>query len=305
MTTIERITVPVRGGDLTVGVFNPDAAITIIAIHGITASHLAWAHLAEAMPDVRIIAPDLRGRGGSRALPGPWGMREHAADVAAVIRAFDLTTVVIVGHSMGAFVATIVADATPDLVADLVLVDGGLPLRKPALDGVAPADVPLALLGPAAARLAMTFADRESYREFWRAHPALAAEWSSTLDAYVDYDLVGTEPELRSAVVFDAVAEDSLELYDDGGFTRAITATALATGHSVSLLRAPRGLLNDLPALYSPGRIERSRAEIPALDVVEVAGVNHYTIIMTDRGARAVAQVVRNAIESHHERLDD
>ena len=55
-----RVAVPVAGGDLTVGVWDAEdpAAPTILAIHGVTSSHLAWEFLAESLPGVRIVAPD-------------------------------------------------------------------------------------------------------------------------------------------------------------------------------------------------------------------------------------------------------
>ena len=75
------VAVPVPGGDLQVGVWDAsDAgepggdAPTIMAIHGVTSSHLAWELLAEQLPGVRIVAPDLRGRGRSNELEGAAGM---------------------------------------------------------------------------------------------------------------------------------------------------------------------------------------------------------------------------------------
>ena len=76
---------------------------TILAVHGVTASHKAWAYLAAALPDVRIIAPDLRGRGRSNSLPAPYGMPSHAEDLAAVLAELAPGPVVVVGHSMGGF----------------------------------------------------------------------------------------------------------------------------------------------------------------------------------------------------------
>jgi hypothetical protein len=63
----------------------------------------------------------------------------------------------------------------------------------------------------------------------------------------------------------------------------------------VAALHAPRGLLDDAP-LYAPGRMEQFRAEIPQLRVVEVDDVNHYTIVMAERGASAIAAEVRAAL---------
>ncbi len=81
--------VPVAGGTLRVGVWEPPEATaetpTVLAIHGITASHRCWLAVVEALPQVRIVAPDLRGRGRSNQLPGPYGMPAHAADLVAVL----------------------------------------------------------------------------------------------------------------------------------------------------------------------------------------------------------------------------
>src|SRR5471032_539016 len=103
--------VPVDGGTLRVGDWDPEdpAAPTVVAAHGITASHLAWAMVAAAIPQVRLIAPDLRGRGRSAGLPGPSGMARHAADLQAVIQALELPRAILVGHSMGGFVAVVTA----------------------------------------------------------------------------------------------------------------------------------------------------------------------------------------------------
>ncbi|TBT88526.1 alpha/beta fold hydrolase [Propioniciclava sinopodophylli] len=115
---------------LHVGVWEPDAPTpttpTILAVHGITSSHKAWAPLARQLPDVRIIAPDLRGRGGSRALPGPYGMSRHAADLSALLAEFGVGRCLAVGHSMGGYVVVTLAHEHAGLVSGLVLVDGGL-----------------------------------------------------------------------------------------------------------------------------------------------------------------------------------
>ena len=113
----ETVDVEVRGGSLRVGIWGTETEAPVLAVHGITANHLAWQLVAEALPDVRIVAPDLRGRGRSSGLPGPYGMVQHADDLAQLIDQLGLGPVPVVGHSMGGFVAVAVADRHPDLIS--------------------------------------------------------------------------------------------------------------------------------------------------------------------------------------------
>lgn len=284
--------VEVRGGTLHTALWGPEDpdAPTILAVHGVTASHKAWHYLAEALPDVRIIAPDLRGRGRSNGLPAPYGMPTHAQDLAAVLAAFTTEPVVVVGHSMGAFAALVLANLFPERVRSLVLVDGGLPLQVPA--GISDEDVVAAVLGPAAERLNSTFPSREVYRQFWRQHPAFSSDWTPYVEAYVDYDLTGEEPELRPATQYQAMAEDTAELHRGASLLKALDELAV----DAQVLRAPRGLLNEPAALYAPGYLEAWALKLRSLRVREVPDVNHYTIVMGEAGAGAVAESVQEAL---------
>jgi pimeloyl-ACP methyl ester carboxylesterase len=277
---------PVAGGLLHGGIWGADASPPVLAIHGITASHLAWATVARALPEHRLIAPDLRGRGASATLPGPWGMARHADDVVAALDHLGVEKAQIVGHSMGAFVAAVVARRHPDRVSSLLLADGGLPLELP--PGVTLDDLDRTL-GPAAERLGMTFASPEAYRAFWRSHPAFAEHAPAELDAYVDYDLASVAGELKSRTSADAMRYDSRELY--GG---DIVIDALEALGGAILLTAPRGLQNEKPGLYPPEVLARWQQRVPELTILEVEHVNHYTIVMGERGAATVAGVIRS-----------
>ena len=124
------ISVAVDGGQLRGGEWNPSGATTVLAVHGITANHRNFALLAEALPGHRLLAPDLRGRGASRTLPGPWGIDQHAEDVAALITSSAAGPVVLVGHSMGGFVAAALARRTPHVHPVRMLVEAGLSVMR-------------------------------------------------------------------------------------------------------------------------------------------------------------------------------
>lgn len=282
VTPYERVGVPVDGGELAVGIWNPDAGGTpLVGIHGITSSHRAWLLAADALPGTRLIAPDLRGRGRSTGLPGPFGLVQHADDVARMLDALEVHRVVMTGHSMGAFVAVRFAERHPDRVQRLVLIDGGLPLPTP--EGVAPEDLPALVLGPALERLGMRFASFADYRAFWRRHPALGPWWSDTLDDYIAYDLIGEAPQLRSSADPDAVSVNALELDGSAGYAEALAALRLP----IAFLRAPRGLLDAAP-LYDPVVVAEWQERLPGMRVREATDVNHYTILLTEAGVRQV-----------------
>jgi pimeloyl-ACP methyl ester carboxylesterase len=277
--------VPVSGGSLHVGRWG-DGDKVVVAAHGITGNHQSWRGVARALePDVSLIAPDLRGRGLSTKLPGPFGMRAHADDLAAVLDHLGRDQAVLAGHSMGAYVATTAATTHPDRWSNVILVDGGVALPLP--PGVEPADMLAGVLGPALARLEMTFASRAAYHDFWRDHPALVepGAWTEDTEAWLDHDLIGTEPELRSSASLEAVRFDGTELLVDRGVRQAFNELRQPS----VLLRAPRGLLNQVPPLLPDELIDPLRARWPIRLEMLVDNTNHYSIILSKRGARAVA----------------
>jgi lipase len=290
----ELLDVDVQGGSLRVarwGTVDPDR-VAVVAVHGITASHVSWYAFARHLqPEVTVLAPDLRGRGGSNALPGPYGMATHARDVLDAAAALGVERTVIAGHSMGGYVATQAAAADPDRIRAVLLIDGGLPSRPD--HDVDPDEAAAALLGPALQRLRMTFASREEYRDYWRPHPAFEGRWSDLVEAYVDYDLEGEEGAFRSRVSEEAVRGDYRDTLDNPSSTAALEQVTVP----IVLLRAPRGLRNDPPGLYPPEAVEELTRRVPSVRVEEVSACNHYTILLDAACAGVVAHRARELVE--------
>ncbi len=222
----------------------PQAAL---AVHGITASAAAWQPVARSLPaGWSLFAVDLRGRGHSAGLPGPYGFDRHVTDLVTAAGQLGLDRPVLAGHSLGGYVALLAATRHPDRFGGLLLVDGGLP--RPLPDGADPDAVLNATLGPALARLRETFPSATAYFDFWRAHPALKDAWNSDIEDYLRYDLTGPAGALRSRVVEEAARTDGRELL--GG--TAMFGAALRT------LPGPARLLTARPAC-SPSRPAFSR----------------------------------------------
>ena len=278
----ERLDVPVPGGTLATYRWPGDGPL-VVAAHGITSNHRSWGVVAgELGGEVTLVAPDLRGRGRSNGLPGPYGVARHADDLAAVLDHLGAGDAVVAGHSMGGFVAAMLAVRHPERVRSAVLVDGGFPFEIP--PGADPDDAVAAVLGPAMARLDMTFADRGEYRAFWQQHPAFAHLWTNEVDAHVQHDLVGEPPEMRSACLKEAVQANGREFFTDDEVRTAIERVRAP----FTLLWAPRGLQDETPGLYREERIGGVPNEL-------IPDTNHYSILLGEPGARRVASAIRRA----------
>lgn len=276
--------VAVTGGELTVATWGEASdAPVVVAIHGITATHQAWPFLAGALPGRRVVAPDLRGRGGSRALPGPYGLAAHADDVAAVIRSVSPDAPVdVVGHSMGGFIAVVLAHRHPGLVARLVLVDGGLPFAPAELETTR------AAVGLIKARLGVSFASPDEYVALFEQHPAFVRDWTPEARAYAAYDATERSPgEYGASASLEAVLADQADI-EEGPALRA----GLAHLRGATFLHASRGFLDDPPGLYAPATVGQLAEEYPQVELRAVEDVNHYTIVMSQRGAEAIARAL-------------
>jgi pimeloyl-ACP methyl ester carboxylesterase len=182
-------------------------------------------------------------------------------------------------------VALRAAARRPELFDRLVLIDGGLPLPVPPaadLDQVLDTSI-----GPALARLRMTFPTAQAYLDFFRAHPALSAAWNSDVEAYVRYDLTGEPGAYRSRVNEEAVRVDGRQLLGEadsfGTDLVGLTVPAL-------LLTAPRGMLGDPPGMQPEPLVRYWCQQAPRLRHELVEDTNHYTILLTDRAASTLAR---------------
>lgn len=283
------LSVEVLGGALAVARWG-DGPRTVVAAHGITASSWSWTMLAEQLDeDWSLLAPDLRGRGRSADVGEPFGLARHADDLAVVLDHVGADDAVLVGHSMGGFVAAVAGVAHPERFRGLVLADGGLtfgvePSAEAAID-----EVLEAVIGPALDRLRRTWPSLEAYRGFWREHPGVAADgWTPQLEAYVDADAVEVDGAWRSRVRIDPVRADAADTLIDPVTLSAVERLTLPT----RLLWAPRGLLDEAPGLYREDVLAELERRNPHVTTRRVDDVNHYTLTLSERGAAAIAEAV-------------
>ena len=95
----------------------------VILLHGFPLSGAIWHEQQQRLSDrYRVITPDLRGHGRSPAPSGVYEMDLLARDVLALLDALLIKKAVIMGHSMGGYVALAAWNLAPERFLALGLI---------------------------------------------------------------------------------------------------------------------------------------------------------------------------------------
>jgi len=287
-----KVTRPAQGrvsGDGVILAFGywPGRSAPVVALHGLTASQMNFLGIAERLSGrCALFAPDLRGRGDSDKPEGPYGMEQHARDVAASMRAMGLGASIIVGHSMGAFVATALAAQEPELVSGLILIDGGFLLNLPG--GASPELGLNAALAQRITQLRQTYPSRQAYREFWRTQPHFPPEeWNPWIEAFLDYEVGGDSPVQPKASEPGVRADLGAALERD-----AITERLKSIRVPTLLVRAAQGFTPTQPPLFPDELVAQIRTYVPQVEDHKLANTTHYTVALGDRAATRIADLI-------------
>lgn len=265
----------------------PGRGAPVIAIHGLTATYISYIGVAERLAGRRpLFAVDLRGRGDSDKPDGPYGMAQHARDVAASMKTLGLGPCVIVGHSMGAFVGTALAEQNPELVSGIIMIDGGyVPDLPVGVDATQMLDATLALR---ISQLSRTYDSRAAFLDFWRTQPNFPSEdWNSWTEAFLNNEVSG-DTTVKPKASAEGVRVDVAE-----AFKRDEIIARLKSLHvPVLLLRAERGLEPKQPPIYPDAMMPLFRECIPEMKEEMISGTTHFTITLGERGASRVADLI-------------
>jgi 3-oxoadipate enol-lactonase len=95
----------------------------LLLLHGLLATGDLFAQITPRLREhCRLLAPDLRGHGRERRLPGPYDAEAIAADLAPTLDALGVDSAHVLGHSHGGAAAQVFARAHPSRVRSLILV---------------------------------------------------------------------------------------------------------------------------------------------------------------------------------------
>lgn len=266
------------------GELRPDQPV-VLALHGLTSTSAVWADLAARLPDLAVVAPDLPGRGSSVAAPAAPGLPGLAAEVLRVADALGLRRVLVVGHSMGAFLAPLVLERLGDRAAAAVLLDGGVPPARSLL--LRPVLV-RTLFTVQLRRLVRSWPDVDTYTRTAEGgatarRPDLEAGVRAWSEAVLEPCDGGFRPRLdRRRVVADAV--DSL--------TRPPHLDALQrAGVPVHLVTAAHGADDTRPVFLSEEAVAAGRRAVPRLTWERVEA-NHATMLFDPATATALRDLL-------------
>jgi len=96
--------------------------LPVVLIHAFPMSSAMWEPQFEALKSFRVLAPDLRGFGGS-PLAAPWFIEHAVDDLLETLTSLGVEKAVLVGLSMGGYVALRAVEKNPSRVKGLVLCD--------------------------------------------------------------------------------------------------------------------------------------------------------------------------------------
>jgi pimeloyl-ACP methyl ester carboxylesterase len=242
-----------------------------LALHGWLDNAASFARLAPRLTGLHLVAPDLTGHG--RSDHHPPGCAHHfidwVAEVLAVADALEWSRFRVIGHSMGAGIATLLAATASDRIERIVLLEGFGPLSAPA-EGVA-------------ARLASALADER------RASDAPRRVFAG-LDEAVEARCRGTDLDEAAARV---LVERGVESAEDGVRFRhdqrlkARSRVRLTEPQVLAFLAAiecPVLAVRALDGWPFPAELIRARVEaVRRLELVEIEGGHHVHLTHPER----------------------
>jgi pimeloyl-ACP methyl ester carboxylesterase len=246
-------------------VWGDEALPPLLALHGWLDNAGSFARLAPLLSTHhRVIALDLPGHGGSDHLPA--GTTYHYLDyvhaVLAALDALQLERCSLLGHSLGAGIAALVAAAAPARIGRLWLIEG------------------LGPLGDDGSHTLQRFRDALAPRESGRRAPRVFRDVAQAVSARSIVS--GLPAELAQPIIERALIEEEgggWRWRSDPRLTRP-SAVRLAEAQVHALLRgidAPTCLLLAQPATsYLPGALMQARADCVAnIAVSHQAGGHH------------------------------
>jgi esterase len=263
---MEFYTVNVNGNDIQLADYQGENG-TIIAIHGLTGTHKNMHYYAEKFKrSYRFIAIDLRGRGNSAETDAEPSIFKHAEDVLGLIGKLEIKNPILLGYSMGAFIAAIVASKLKSTKA-VIFLDGAAKASQHQRN----------IVQPSLGRLSRKFSSKEHYvEEIKKIYTNLGIKWNDVLQSTVEYEVVpvGNNWENKSTASRIVADFESFFSFDPHETCSQIECPVL--------LVYAEGNIGSMPPLFYLTDYEQTRQSTKTIETV-ISDCNHYTMVFENR----------------------
>jgi pimeloyl-ACP methyl ester carboxylesterase len=256
----------------------------ILCIPGLTRNARDFEDVAASLAgEWRVIAVDLRGRGGSEPAADPmtYAPLTYLADIEALLAELGIARFVAFGTSLGGLVTMLLAVTGPQRLAGALINDVGPEIEPVGLERIRTyVGTPLVWPGWAEAAEMLGQASREIYPDWagedWLRYARRLCREEPDGSVVLDYDMAIAEP-----LKLPAPAVDLWPAFH-----------ALAAAAPLLLVRGERS------DLLSEATLARMQAEAPGMDVVTVPRVGHAPTLDEPEAREAIARLLERVIRS-------
>ena len=258
---MEKLLVDVGGRNLAVTI-DGQGENTIVFLHGLTGHQHNFNHLVQLLKeDFQTVTVDLAGRGESDPAETS-SVLQHAKDVQVLLDKLGISEPILIGHSMGAFITSIIASEHP-YVKGAVYLDGACKV-DPILS---------VMLQPSLGRLQKTYETKEQYLQEMRLlYTMLGINWSEEIEQAVLYEVVETDGIWKSKMNARNINEDLQ------GFADYNPKEIAEKVKCPVLLVIATGNIGPLPPLFAAPFFEDTKNYTNNIETF-VTPSNHYTMV--------------------------
>lgn len=238
---------------------------TIVAIHGIAATHKSLQYFIDVLAgDYRVVTLDIPGRGKSEAPLAPSSIFRQAETLIKLIKELQIEEPILLGHSMGAYIAALIASQLEDAKA-LILLDGAAEMSERQAE----------ILEPLLSRLGQRYSSKEAYvEELKTIFSYMDIPWDETLQALAEYEVIEEDGTWRQSIDIDTLRADGESLYHFD------PEKVMGRVKCPVLLVHAEGPVGDDPLFYLDD-FALIREHTHNLEIFS-AGCNHYTMILEE-----------------------
>ena len=241
----------------------------VLCVHGLTANCRCWDVIASSLaPENNILAVDLRGRGLSDKPSAGYSLQHHIQDIVGVLDDLKQERIILMGHSLGAFISLSFAANYPERTEKIILMDGGGQLTQDQWDSVTLA------IKPSLDRLGQVFPSFDAYVANMKLAPFLQP-WSQALENYFQYESEAVEGGVRSRINPANIQEEVQNIQQEvpSKYYPKVTCPVL-------ILRATDGILSNDDLVLPESSVDRMVSEIPDARRIDIEGTNHFSILL-------------------------